>query len=385
MTQDTAHATIMIVDDEPDNLNVLGDMLRQEGWDVQAFPHGDWALAAAREEPPDLVLLDIRMPGMDGFEVCRRFKADDRLCSIPVLFLSASSDPANKVSAFKAGGVDYVTKPFAEVEVLARTHTHLRLRRHQLHQEDLVRQGAQALAEAHRRLCIWDDAKNQWLNILSHEMRTPLTGAFGITELLFMALPPDFDQKDLRDSFDLSCNRINKLIDDALTLTQMDVASETFNMSPVKLLPILTEALEESACLTPENAIRASTSATEHVTVSAERDLLRRAFVDLLRTAACCVDPDDSITLETHVSSSRVSVVITTGGRSLSAEALETFFEVGGQLTLLRGGGDFGLSSALASRILRLFNGRASVRNGSKKGLVMEISLPIQQTHAAKT
>jgi CheY-like chemotaxis protein len=78
MTIDASPATIMIVDDEPENLNVLGLMLRQEGWSVRAFPCGEMALAAAGDEVPDLVLLDIRMPGMDGYEVCRRFKANER-------------------------------------------------------------------------------------------------------------------------------------------------------------------------------------------------------------------------------------------------------------------------------------------------------------------
>ena len=87
--------TIMIIDDEPENLNVLGEMLRQEGWNIRAFPRGDLALAAAGDEAPDIILLDVRMPGMDGYEVCRRFKADDRLRSIPVIFLSAFSEPAD--------------------------------------------------------------------------------------------------------------------------------------------------------------------------------------------------------------------------------------------------------------------------------------------------
>jgi DNA-binding response OmpR family regulator len=378
MIVDTAYATIMIVDDEPDNLNVLGDILRQEGWVVRAFPHGELALAAAREEAPDLILLDIRMPGMDGFEVCRRFKADDRLRSIPILFLSASAEPADKVSAFNVGGVDYVTKPFAAVEVLARSHTHLRMRRHQLHQEELVRQGVQALAEAHRRLRIWDDAKNQWLNILSHEMRTPLTGVFGITELLFMDLPADSDQQvQLRKSFDLSCARINKLIDDALTLAQIDVAADSFDMRPVRLMPVLREALDMISGQVPSGELRASVSAVEHVAVLGETHLLNRAFIDLLRTAACCVIPGEVITLAAHVRDGWAEVVIETDGKPLSSEALETFFDVGGQRTLLKGGGDFGLGTALASRILRLFNGRVSVRNGTDKGLVVSIFLPV--------
>ena len=377
MMRDETHPTIMIVDDEPESLNALGAILRQEGWGIRAFPRGEIAIAAARDEPPDLVLLDVQMPDMDGYEVCRRFKADESLSPIPIIFLFAVSEPVDKAYAFKAGGVDYVTKPFSEIEVLARTHTHLRMRRHQLHLEDLVSQRIRELMEAHRRLRIWDDARNHRLNILSHEMSTPLTGIFSIAELLFMRTPPDSSQIEMRTCYDLSCASISKLINDAQTLAQIDVASETFNISPVKLMPILRNVLESLTSKAPDNAIRAATEALEPVTVLAERNLLGRAFFDLLFTASCCVSADESITLDTHVSSNRVSVVIATGGRTLSSDALETFFDVGGQRTLLKGGGDFGLGCALASRILKLFNGRVSVRNGSDRGLVMEITLPV--------
>ncbi|MEI8079768.1 MAG: response regulator, partial [bacterium] len=87
-----AQAIIMIIDDEPDNLNVLGEMLRHDGWDVRAFPRGEMALAAAREEPPDVVLLDIRMPGVDGLEVCRRLKAHETMRHIPVILISAFAE-----------------------------------------------------------------------------------------------------------------------------------------------------------------------------------------------------------------------------------------------------------------------------------------------------
>jgi two-component system sensor histidine kinase/response regulator len=376
MTPDTVHATIMIVDDEPENLNVLGEMLRHEGWNVRAFPRGEMALAAAGDEPPDLVLLDIRMPGMDGYEVCRRFKADERLGTIPIIFLSAFAEPADKVRAFEAGGVDYVTKPFAEVEVLARTHTHLRLRRHQLHLEDLVCQRVRELAEAHRRLRIWDDAKNQWLNTLSHEMRTPLTGVFGITELLFMGLPTDSGLGALRDDYDYCCRRINKLIDDALTLAQIDVASERFAAKNLRLADMLRKALAAVAVRVPDCAVHVALAAVEQVTVAGDEELLTRAFTDLLLTATCCVREGEALQLETSLSSGQARVRIATNGKSLPPDDLETFFEVGGQRTLLKGGGDFGLGSALASRILRLFNGQVSVRNGADRGLVLDSSLP---------
>jgi putative two-component system response regulator len=136
----TTIKTILIVDDTPENLRVLLELLKRQGYKVRAVPSGRLALQAAASDPPDLILLDIMMPEMDGYEVCRRLKADAKLCEIPVVFLSALDETLDKVRAFEAGGVDYVTKPFQFEEVRARVETHLRLRRLQLQLEQHNRQ-----------------------------------------------------------------------------------------------------------------------------------------------------------------------------------------------------------------------------------------------------
>ena len=367
----------MIVDDEPENLNVLEVVLTTRGYRVSAFRSGEMALAAAEHDLPDLLLLDIRMPGMDGYEVCRRFKADERLRAIPIIFLSAQSRVSEKVHAFEAGGVDYVVKPLAEVEVLARVGTHLRLRRHQLHLEDLVERRVGELAEAHRRLHIWDEAKSQWLGVLSHEMRTPLNGLIGISELLFMDLPPGSEHHALRGIYDESLQRVEKLMDDAQTLALIDVEAEGFAASPLRLAQVLRSAVEMSCILAPGSKVGADVDAVEDIAVDGDLELLKRAFTDLLLTAVHCVATGEPITLETRVSDGLAHVAIGTQGSPLSVEALATFFEVGGQRMLLKHGGDFGLGAALASRIIRLFNGHVAVRNGAGRGIVMDVALPV--------
>jgi CheY-like chemotaxis protein len=129
---------IMVVDDQPANLQLLEELLTQQGHAVRSFPRGRLALDAASRNLPDLILLDINMPEMDGFEVCRRLKADDKLSPIPVLFLSALSETRDKVNAFRAGGVDYITKPFQVEEVRARVETHLQVYRSRQGERDLL-------------------------------------------------------------------------------------------------------------------------------------------------------------------------------------------------------------------------------------------------------
>ena len=119
---------LLIVDDSPDNLALLAGMLEGRGFRVRPVVSGERALQAAQSEPPDIVLLDINMPDMDGYEVCRRLKADATLKAVPVIFISALGGVIDKVKAFSVGGVDYIAKPFHLEEVESRVRTHLTLR-----------------------------------------------------------------------------------------------------------------------------------------------------------------------------------------------------------------------------------------------------------------
>jgi len=378
--------SVMIVDDNPENLNVLSKMLDGQGWDVRVFPRGDLALHAALRQPPDLVLMDVLMPGLDGYATCRGFKQNIQLKDVPIIFLSALTDSQDKARAFEAGGVDYVTKPFYEAEVLARVRVQLALRRHQTFLEDLVLRRTGELLESQRRLRIWDGAKDQWLNLLSHEMRTPLTGVIGITELLFADLPPESDIQDLRQGYDQSVRRINKLIDDALLLTQIDVSSAQFAVRQVKWEDIYALLQSVVARQVPHADIRwQADSGDKTVEIEVEPELFQRAFLDLLSTAEHCVHSGETISVESFSSEACLQVTISTNGQSLPPEDLDSFFGVCGQRTLLKGGGDFGLAPALAQRIINLFEGECLVHNGKSGGIVIEIRLPIADNkHVAR-
>jgi signal transduction histidine kinase len=127
-TPEIASAEILIVDDTPNNLRLLSDMLSARGYEVRKAIDGQMALTSARVETPDLILLDIVMPDIDGYEVCQKLKADPKTCQIPVIFLSALDDPLDKIKAFQVGGIDYITKPFQIEEVLVRVHSQLTIR-----------------------------------------------------------------------------------------------------------------------------------------------------------------------------------------------------------------------------------------------------------------
>src|ERR1700724_3707255 len=243
---------IMAVDDQPENLKLLEEMLSQRGYLVRSFPRGRLGLAAASQNPPDLILLDINMPEMNGYEVCERLKGDAKLAGIPVIFLSALNAIEDKIRAFRSGGVDYISKPFQVDEVQARVETHTRL--HRLHRalqaqkdglEDIVASRTRELSEAHARLTILDRAKTEFLNLISHELRTPLNGLIGIGELILSELEPGAPGAEFRDLFEQSRHRILSVIDDALLMTQIHVEGERFTPALISLGMAWNRAVKE--------------------------------------------------------------------------------------------------------------------------------------------
>jgi signal transduction histidine kinase/CheY-like chemotaxis protein len=175
MSAPIAQDDILVVDDTPANLQLLSHLLTQHGYKVRAVLSGAQALTAARAALPDLIMLDIRMPEMDGYQVCERLKADERTRDVPILFISALSESEDKVKGFQVGGVDYITKPFQSAEVVARLETHLTLRRLQ---QKLEAQNAQLQAHMAEReraeadLCYL----NERMQIL-HEIDLAIVGA----------------------------------------------------------------------------------------------------------------------------------------------------------------------------------------------------------------
>lgn len=123
---------VLVVDDQPNNLKVLLTFLEQQNFQVRVAQNGERALQAVAKSQPDIILLDVMMPGMDGFETCRQFKENKETAPIPVIFMTALDSVEDKITGFEVGGVDYITKPFQQVEVLARLNTHITMRRQQL-------------------------------------------------------------------------------------------------------------------------------------------------------------------------------------------------------------------------------------------------------------
>lgn len=225
MDRELQGSRILVVDDNPTNVIILFDYFSKFDFTVLVAEKGEDALELVEENMPDIILMDIIMPGISGFETCRKLKAGDKTKDIPVLFVSSLSDTLDKVRGFEAGGVDYITKPFQQEEVLARVTTHLHLHKLKkelekknvaLEKEINERKRAEGAAEAASR------AKSEFLANMSHELRTPLNGILGYAQILKREKILTESQKKGLDIIERSGNHLLNLINGILDLSKIE-------------------------------------------------------------------------------------------------------------------------------------------------------------------
>jgi two-component system, sensor histidine kinase and response regulator len=381
--------SIMVVDDNPENLKLLEEMLREDGYEVRSFPRGRLALAAADQEPPDLILLDINMPEMNGYEVCGQLKATRELADIPVIFLSALHETEDKVKAFRSGAVDYISKPFQFEEVQARVETHLKL--HELRRqlklqnerlEEAVAARTRELAEANERLTILDSSKNDFLSLISHEFRTPLNGVLGISEIILDEMPATAENRELREMFGQSRQRILSILDDALLLTQIDVNGGRFLPVPVSLDTALKRAVERTAALAEARRVTLSLPSAGAGFVLADEDLLVRALHALLETAVKFCADGETVRVSREAAPDVSSVIIDSQGWTIPRAALPKFFDLFSISESSTPGGDLGFGPPVAYRILAFLGASVRVAN-QEAGIRLIVSLRMAGSKSA--
>lgn len=245
-------SNILVVDDTPENLRLLIVFLSEEGYKVQPCFSGKRALAMARAHPPDLILLDILIPDMDGYEVCEHLKADERTCEIPIIFLSALGEVFDKIKAFDIGGVDYITKPFQVQEVSARIRTQLTLcqQRKQLRAQNLI------LENLNRELVRSNEELEQFAYIVSHDLQQPLQGILGFAKILRMQYLDTLDREADRYVTRIigAADRMQTLIDNLLQYARVAVTCQFTGIDCHRVLEAAIANLQmaifqQNACL----------------------------------------------------------------------------------------------------------------------------------------
>jgi two-component system, sensor histidine kinase and response regulator len=352
--------TILLVDDTPANLDLLRAVLSGQGYRVSAFPGGEPAIEAALKQPPDLIMLDVLMPEMDGYEVCERMKSEPTLADVPVVFISALGETLDKMRAFAAGGVDYVTKPFRGEEVLARIRVHLENRRLQrmlreqnANMEELVAKRTRELAAAHVRVLEMDRLKDDFLRMISHELRTPASGILGIGELILRQMPDTEPMRKLATMFRQSSHRMRALIEDATLI--VDVPNL---LHKGKLDPTLSMLLMSTLGTHPSVRIEMGEGVdSDQVVFPGSVDLWERALGTLVELASHFVEQDDPVHLKGNVDGDWFDLHIVLPKLDVTHEQAEQYFNIDADCRAFSNAQAMGLAPVVAFKIITAFGG----------------------------
>lgn len=274
MHTNPSRAVIMLVDDEPHNLDVLFAMLEREGYEVLAFTDPSKAIHSARGNPPDLVLLDVRMPGMDGYETCRAFQGDPVLQKIPILFISALRGTEDIAKGFEVGGRDYIEKPFREAEILARIETHLAL------------QNAMRLLDLnYQKLRDQEALRDRLVHMIVHDMRSPLQAVLGNLQLMELQQSKDSAEENrlLRTAL-TGVNLLLGMTSDLLNVSRLEEGALPVDPQPVPLGPLVEKAIAETVAPSDKERIHVDASIQE-TNAFCDPDLTLRILANLMGNA----------------------------------------------------------------------------------------------------
>lgn len=314
--------SILIVDDTPANLNLLCEIIKEQGYKVRPVPNGALALRAAAACPPDLVLLDINMPGMDGFEVCERLKVDPLLKDIPVIFISALTDIEAKVKGFSVGGVDYITKPFQFEEVRARVATHLELRRQR-----------RKLRESYDRLRELEALRDSLVHMLVHDLRSPLaalTAYLGMLKDEAAPLLAPQQQEDIGQALN-SAKRMALMITSVLDVNQLEAAEITLRLAECDVVVLAREVVDSLLSLA-EDRVLSIRPASVALYATLDRGLVFRVVQNLVANALKFAPASGGeVVLEIDLVEDGIRFRITDNGAGIPAEHQDRIFEKFGQ------------------------------------------------------
>ena len=363
-------ATILIVDDNNINLKVLGAQLRKSGYNIVVARDGESTLKIVPELMPDLILLDIMMPGMDGYEVCTILKSQEETRHIPIIFISAKVDTSDIVTGFNVGAVDYITKPFKKEELLVRVRTHLELK----FSKDTIRKQAQRLEELNA-------AKDKLFSIVAHDVRGPLGNLKFMIQLMELK-GINFGSDDFYHNLD----RIKSSTDEILNLLENLLYWSRSQVGTLKCVPEefkLEEIVRENISLLQPNADAKKISLINEVEngieLWADRNMVRTIFRNLVSNAIKFTPEKGKVVLKAKVKSTMVEISVADNGVGIPKDKISLIFSDSGYFTSYgtnREKGS-GLGLQLCRSFTQMNKGKFYVESEVGKGSVFYFTIPL--------
>ena len=360
---------ILVVDDMPSNLEILTTMLKECGHRVRPVPSGRLALEAARLQPPDLILLDINMPGMDGYQVCASLKADEKLAAVPVIFISANNEVFDKVTAFNLGGVDYVTKPFQFEEVEARVETHLELRRQRVE-----------LEKSYQNLAELEALRDSLVHMIVHDLRSPLAALVGNLELLkdgTSPLEPD-QREDIEEAYK-AAKRMILMVTGVLDVHKLEAGRMSVEPVDCDARAIAREVIESLGSITEGRDLSLSASQGE-VRGMLDKGILFRVLQNLVANALKFTPPQGgTVQLQVDRNEDIIRFVVKDNGPGIPPEYHGQIFEKFGQVAGKTYGRMFstGLGLPFCKLAVEAHGGQIGVESEVGKGSTFWVYIPV--------
>ncbi len=374
--------SILIVDDVPKNIQVLGSILRPLGYKVEFAMNGRQAIDWVKKKIFDLVLLDIMMPEISGYEVCEEIRQIRAYDDTPVIFLTAKTDNDSVVKGFETGAQDYVTKPFETNELLSRVKTQLQLKHSKTllsetnkWLEKVVAERTAELEAAKKELEELDTVKNEFLNLLNHEIRTPLNGILGgLAILREYHLPEDIGL--FVQMLDVSAHRLEKFSYKALDISALRAkGKEVLSQEDFNLVELLEEVKTELAeAVTSKNSSLFLSCFSASIPVRADRKRVKHAVTYVAENAIRFSDPGSKIHIIARAVENQVTCVIKDQGPGFSEYALQNLFKPFSN-TRHHVDSNAGLSLYFVKLVMEAHGGLASVEN-QPGGSAVTLSLP---------
>ncbi|HRW97730.1 MAG TPA: hybrid sensor histidine kinase/response regulator [Bacteroidales bacterium] len=388
-------SSILIVDDNPRNLQLISSLLKDQKHKLYITNSGENTLKFLENTIPDLILLDIMMPGMSGYEVCRIIKSQRKYRDIPVIFLTAKNETEDIVEGFKAGAVDYIVKPFNLSEVLARVNTHLQLRKTQqtlLSRNRELEQANQLLAES--KTIIEQDAqnlarlnaeKNRFFSIIAHDLRSPLTGLTRISELILQKTgnaDPEEVRKLARLLYDSSA-QVFKLLENLLDWAKVQMNSLPFRPEWLPLRLLVSSAVYALDYDLKRKNLEFSLNVSEEFMVFADQSMLSTIIRNLVSNAVKFTPKGGKISISAKkTGNANLQIVVTDTGIGMDDQLLQKLFKLDQKISRsgTEGETSSGIGLLLCKDLVEKHHGTIEVTSKTDKGSTFIITLPYPET-----
>jgi len=362
---------VYIVDDIQENLQVIGNVLKNNGLNISIARNGIQALKGIKKKIPDLILLDISMPEMDGYEVCKALKRNGETANIPIIFLTARIQTEDIIQGFKVGGVDYITKPFNPDELLARVFTHLELKE----SKDIIEEQNSNLKELNA-------TKDKFFRIIGHDLKSVFNQLLGFSSLLYDS-NADCSQEEVKEislMLNKSAKNAFKLLENLLDWARSQSGALTFNPEEVNLSKIIEESISFLREIVNNKSINLNVEEKKEIVLKADKNMISTILRNLISNAIKFTNEGGEITVKSKLLNNEVEVSVIDTGVGISEEDISRLFRLDVHHVTLGTDNETGtgLGLILCKEFIEKHNGKIWVESDLGKGSKFSFILPLK-------